>query len=583
MNNVRCLVSVLLLQCTLAVGAVHARQPDESTSAVPIIDHGQRFLPVVARNGMVVGPERLAAEVGLRILRAGGNAVDAAVATGFALAVTYPRAGNLGGGGFMLIHLAEGERQTFIDYRETAPAAAGRDLFLDEDGEIDRMREYFSLQSAAVPGTVAGLLYALEQYGSVSRETALAPAIALARDGFEVSFALRAEIGARADRLGRNPEAARLFLDKDGAPPAIGSLWRQPDLAWTLQQISDNGRAGFYEGAVAQRIAAAMAEGQGLMTAADLAAYRPVERAPVRGSYRGLDVVSAPPPSSGGVHIVQMLNILEGFDLTAMGHNSAAYLHHLSEAMKYAYADRSKYLADPDFVDVPVAALIDKDYAARQRKHINPRTATAAADIAPGRELAAESPDTTHFTVADRSGNVVTNTYTLNFSFGSHIAVPGTGMLLNNEMADFTAKPGQPNAFGLVQGEGNRIEARKRPLSSMTPTLVLREGVPWLATGSPGGGVIINTVVQLLLNAIDFDMNVATAAAAPRVHHQWLPDRLRVERGVSPDTLTLLEAMGHPVEMSERTQGRTNSIMLEGGWLFGASDARRAGGWVAGY
>ncbi|MDZ7783013.1 MAG: gamma-glutamyltransferase [Halioglobus sp.] len=583
MHNARCLVSVLLLQFALAVGAAHARQPEESTAAVPIIDHGQRFLPAIARNGMVVGPERLAAEVGLRILRAGGNAVDAAVATGFALAVTYPRAGNLGGGGFMLIHLAEGERQTFIDYRETAPAAAGRDLFLDEDGEIDRMREYFSLQSAAVPGTVAGLLYALEEYGSIGREKALAPAIALARDGFEVSLALRAEIGARAEQLRRDPEAARLFLDENGAPPAIGSLWRQPDLARTLRQISDNGRAGFYEGPVAQRIAAAMAAGEGLMTAADLAAYRPVERAPVRGSYRGLQVVSAPPPSSGGVHILQMLNILEGFDLAAMGHNSAAYLHHLSEAMKYAYADRSKYLADPDFVDVPVAALIDKDYAARQRKHIDPRTATAAADIAPGRELAPESPDTTHFTVADGSGNVVTNTYTLNFSFGSHIAVPGTGMLLNNEMADFAASPGQPNAFGLVQGEANRIEPRKRPLSSMSPTLVLREGKPWLATGSPGGGVIINTVVQLLLNAIDFDMNVATAAAVPRVHHQWLPDRLRVERGVSPDTLALLEAMGHPVEISERTQGRTNSIMLEGGWLFGATDARRTGGWVAGY
>ncbi|MEZ5569796.1 MAG: gamma-glutamyltransferase [Halioglobus sp.] len=583
MTTFRLLALLPLLMILWQLEPVGAYAAPNDAQSAPIIDHRQRFLPVVARNGMVVGPEQLAAEVGLQVLRDGGNAVDAAVATGFALAVTYPRAGNLGGGGFMLIHLAGENRQTFIDYRETAPDAAGPDLFLDTTGQVDRMREYFSHQSAAVPGTVAGLLYALDKYGSISRKQALAPAIALASKGFPVSFALNFEITARAEQLARNPEAARLFLDEQGAAPAIGSLWRQPDLAWTLKRIARHGHDGFYSGPVAQRIASEMARANGLITAADLAAYRPVERAPVRGSYRDFSVVSAPPPSSGGVHILQMLNILEGFDLAGMGHNSAAYLHHLTEAMKLAYADRSVYLGDPDFVDVPVAQLTGKAYAARQRALIKPGRATPSADILPGRVLPVEGTETTHYTVADAAGNVVSNTYTLNFSFGSHIAVPGTGMLLNNEMADFSAAPGEANAFGLVQGDVNRIQPRKRPLSSMSPTLVLRDGKPWLATGSPGGGVIINTVLQTILNAMDFDMNVATAAAAPRIHHQWMPDVLRVEDGVSPDTLALLREMGHAVDISERTQGRTNSIMLQDGWLLGATDTRRPGGWVAGY
>ncbi len=549
----------------------------------PIIDYHERFIPVVARHGMVVGPEQLAAEVGAKILRDGGNAVDAAVATGFALAVTYPRAGNLAGGGFMLIHLAEENRQTLVDYRESAPAAASRDMFLDAQGELDHQREYFSLQSAGVPGTVAGLLYAQDTYGALSREEVLAPAIALAREGFPVSFALSFEINASAQRLRQNPAAAQLFFRPDGSAYAIGDTWRQPDLAWTLGQISANGAEGFYRGEVAQRIAAEMAAGGGLITAQDLAGYRVVERQPVRGTYRGFDVVSTPPPSSGGIHILQILNVLEGYDLQAMGHNSATYLHHLAESMKLAYADRSLYLGDPDFVDVPVAQLIDKRYAARQRARIDGMHATPAAQIAPGRPLGNESTETTHYTVADRFGNVVSNTYTLNFSFGSHIAVPGTGMLLNNEMADFAASPGNANAFGLVQGEANKIEPGKRPLSSMSPTIVLRDGKPWLATGSPGGSVIITTVLQMALNAMEFDMNVATAAAEPRIHHQWMPDVLRMEEGFSPDTVRLLEAMGQAVDIAGRTTGRTNSIMLENGWLYGASDTRRPGGWVAGY
>lgn len=554
-----------------------------TSTLIPIIDYKERFLPVIARSGMVVGPEQLAAEVGAQILRQGGNAIDAAVATGFALAVTYPRAGNLAGGGFMLIHLADDDRETLIDYRETAPAAASRDMFLDDEGKLDKQREYFSLQSAGVPGTVAGMLYALEKYGTLTREQALAPAIALARDGIPVSYSLFFEISASAQNLRKNPAAERQFFQPDGSAYAVGDIWRQPDLAWTLSEISEEGINGFYGGEVAQLITTEMESGGGLITAQDLADYRVVERQPVRGTYKDFEIVSTPPPSSGGVHIVQMLNILEGYDLQAMGHNSAAYVHHLTESMKLAYADRSLYLADPDFVDVPVTQLIDKAYAEQQRQRIDSNVATPSVDIAPGQLLGSESTETTHYSVADRFGNVVSNTYTLNFSFGSNIVVPGTGMLLNNEMADFASSPGSANAFGLVQGEANKIEPGKRPLSSMSPTIVFRAGEPWLATGSPGGSVIISTVLQTTLNAMVFDMNIATAAAEPRMHHQWMPDVLKMEEGFSLDTVRLLQAMGQNVDMASRTTGRTNSIMLDEGWLYGSSDTRRPGGWVAGY
>ena len=554
-----------------------------TSTLIPIIDYKERFLPVIARNGMVVGPEQLAAEVGAQILRQGGNAIDAAVATGFALAVTYPRAGNLAGGGFMLIHLADDDRETLIDYRETAPAAASRDMFLDDEGNLDKQREYFSLQSAGVPGTVAGMLYALEKYGTLTREQALAPAIALASDGIPVSYSLFFEISASAQNLHKNPAAERQFFRPDGSAYAVGDIWRQADLAWTLSEISEEGINGFYGGEVAQLITTEMESGGGLITAQDLADYRVVERQPVRGTYKDFEIVSTPPPSSGGVHIVQMLNILEGYDLQAMGHNSAAYIHHLTESMKLAYADRSLYLADPDFVDVPVTQLVDKAYAEQQRQRIDSNVATPSVDIAPGQLLGSESTETTHYSVADRFGNVVSNTYTLNFSFGSNIVVPGTGMLLNNEMADFASSPGSANAFGLVQGEANKIEPGKRPLSSMSPTIVFRAGEPWLATGSPGGSVIISTVLQTTLNAMVFDMNIATAAAEPRMHHQWMPDVLKMEEGFSLDTVRLLQAMGQNVDMASRTTGRTNSIMLDEGWLYGSSDTRRPGGWVAGY
>ena len=571
-----------LALATLAATPAQARETAPAQQA-PIIDYNERFLPIVGREGMVVGPEQLATEAGKQILQQGGNVVDAAVATGFALAVTYPRAGNLGGGGFMLLHLAEGNRDVFIDYRETAPAAASRDMFLKADSSEDLALEYFSLQSSGVPGTVAGLLYALEKYGSMGREQVLAPAIALAEQGFAVSFALNYELAARADRLHRNPEAKRLYFKPDGSPYQIGEILRQPDLAWTLRQIAARGKDGFYRGEVARRIAAEMQRGNGLITLEDLAAYRAIERVPLRGRFHEFEIVSAPPPSSGGVHILQILNLLENDDLAALGHNSAAYLHLLTESMKLAYADRSEYLGDPDFVDVPVAALTDKAYAARQRKLIAADRATPSARIAPGRELVVESQDTTQYTIADRHGNMVSNTYTLNASFGSAIAVPGTGMLLNNEMGDFAALPGGANMFGLVQGERNAIAGGKRPLSSMSPTIVFRDGQPWFATGSPGGSMIITTVLQTILNAIAFDMNVATAGTSPRIHHQWLPDELQAEQGISPDTLTLLRDMGHTVKAGGRTIGRTQSIMLRDGWLLGATDPRRPGGWVAAY
>ena len=570
----RRLLLISLLYSTFAVA-----QP--STEQAPIIDYQDRFLPQVGRNGMVVGPERLASEVGYAILQQGGNAVDAAVATGFALAVTYPRAGNLGGGGFMLIHLADENKQVFIDYREMAPGRAQRDMYLDEFGDVDRQRLYFSYLSAGVPGTVAGLLHALENYGTMSVRQVLQPAVDLALKGIPVSFALNQELNSRKERLLADPGAASTYL-VEGEAPQLGVNFRQSDLGQVLKSIRDNGRSGFYEGWVAKTIAQAMAESGGIITEGDLKNYRVVERDPVRGTFRGYEVVSAPPPSSGGTHIIQMLNILEPFDLQAMGHNSAEYIHHVIEAMKIAYADRAAHMGDPDFSPVPVNQLLSKEYAAKVRGDIDPTRARAATEIQAGDFSDLESLDTTHFSVADTLGNVVSNTYTLNFSYGSHIVVPGTGVLLNNEMADFMTKPGTPNAFGLIESQANEITAGKRPLSSMSPTLVFKDGQPWLATGSPGGSLIISTVMQTILNAMAFDMNIAAAGGAARVHHQWMPDTLRIENGVSKDTVDKLKAMGHPVEENVRTLGRTQSIMIRDGWFLGASDTRRPGGWVAG-
>ena len=572
---------IATLSTLLFLGSTQTHSADVASSEAPLIDFRSRFVPVAASGNMVVGPERLASEAGLIMLNQGGNAIDAAVATGFALAVTLPRAGNIGGGGFMLVHLAAENRNVFIDYREMAPAAATRDMFLTPEGKVDKRLAYFSHKASGVPGTVAGLIHALEQYGTLPLETVIQPAIDLAVNGFSMDITLHQNLSARAERLAQDPETKRIFLREGGEAPAIGSLFKQPDLGDTLQRIADNGLEGFYAGKTAELIASNMAANDGLITQEDLASYVAVERMPVTGQFRGYDIVSAPPPSSGGIHVIQMLNILEPYPLETWGHNSAQYLHHVIEAMKLAYADRSEHLGDPDRMEAPVDFLLAKDYATTRRGIINSAQATASAKIAAGVMPAPESPDTTHYSVADSAGNVVSNTYTLNFSFGSHITIPGTGILMNNEMDDFAARPGFPNAYGLVQGEKNSVAPGRRPLSSMTPTLIFRDGEPWLATGSPGGSLIITAVMQTVLNAMTFDMNIAEAAAAPRIHHQWMPDRVLIEPGISRDTLDILEGMGHNIETTRRTLGRTNSIQLDGPWRYGYSDLRRPGGHVA--
>ena len=565
----------LVFYLTITTSHTHAQ------STGPLIDYATRFVPEVATRGIVSGSERLATEAGLKMLKRGGNAVDAAVATGFALAVTLPRAGNLGGGGFMLVHLAEGDRQIFIDYREIAPMSASRDMFLNEDGSVDVEKSYYSASSAGVPGTVAGMIHALEQYGTLDLATVIQPAIDLAEQGFDVPAALHLNLRSAQSRLSQNPEANRIYLQGKGEPPAIGTRFKQPDLAATLKRIKTLGAKGFYEGTTAELIVAEMNKSGGIMTLADLAGYRAVERLPVRGSFRNFEIVSAPPPSSGGIHVLQILKLLEPFDLMAMGHNSAGYIHHLSEAMKLAYADRSKYLGDPDRTVIPVAELTSDEYLSKRRALIKSDVATPSEEVMPGEIAVPESRDTTHYSVADQFGNVVSNTYTINFSYGSGIVVPGTGMLLNNEMDDFTAKPGFPNGYGLIQGEANSVSPGRKPLSSMTPTIVFKDGAPWLATGSPGGSFIITAVAQQLLNLMVFDMSLGMATSSPRIHHQWLPDETVTEPGISEDSIRILEASKHQIERTNETIGRVNSVQIDDGWFYGYADLRRPGGHVA--
>jgi len=546
-----------------------------------IFEYDDRFHPVYSDGGMVVSQEYLASQVGADILKRGGNAVDAAVATGFALAVTLPQAGNLGGGGFMMVYLAEKDKTLAIDYREMAPAAARKDQFLDHNGKVDKSLSRFSHQAVGVPGTVAGLVHALERYGTMSLSKVMAPAIALARKGFVVNHELAASLNKAAPRLQSHPASSSYFFRSDGKPLKVGSLWRQADLATTLELIATRGTDGFYRGPVAKLITDEMARGKGLITARDLVKYRVVERRPISGIYRGYRIDSMPPPSSGGVHLIQMLNILEGWDLVPHGHNSAAYLHRLIESMRRAYADRSRHLGDPDYYPVPVDRLIDKQYAAQLRKDIDLSRASRSEDVQPHLAVPEESPQTTHFVVWDEQGNVVSNTYTLNFSYGSGIAVTGGGFLLNNEMDDFSAKAGVPNAYGLTGEEANAIGPGKRPLSSMTPTIVFRDGKPIMATGSPGGSTIITVVLQHILNHLDFDMNIAEAAAVPRIHHQWLPDQVVFERGISPDTIQILEEMGHETSPHARVLGKVQAIAEKSGRRSGVTDTRWPGGGVA--
>ena len=531
---------------------------------------------VTAEHGLVVAQERIAAQVGADILKQGGSAVDAAVATGFAMAVTYPRAGNIGGGGFMVIHSAARNEDAAIDYRETAPGAITKDIFLGADGKPDSDKSRNSALGIGVPGTVAGLALALEKYGSGRFTLAqiLKPAIELARDGFVIADDMADTLSDMYRRMGRWPNSAKAFSRSDGSPLQEGDRLIQSDLAATLSAIAEQGPRGFYEGPVAERLAKAVRDGGGIMTAEDLKSYQAVVRNPVRGTYRGYDIVSMPLPSSGGTVLLQSLNILEGFPMPDIKQGSATSLHLLVEAMKRAYADRARYLGDPAFVNAPVNVLITKEYAARQRAGIDLMRATPAADV-----LAVsprEGSNTTHYSVVDSAGNAVSNTYTLNFPYGVGLVAEGTGVLLNNELDDFTAAPGAANAFGLVGFEANLPGAGKRPLSSMSPTIVLKDGKPVLVTGSPGGSRIISAVLQIVVDVLDYKMDVAAAVAAPRVHHQWLPDEVRVERGFSDEVLAGLRAKGHKV-IEPLGQTSANSIAVTPNGLLGAPDPRTRG------
>lgn len=540
--------------------------------------------PIFAANGMVVAQERISAQVGANVLARGGNAVDAAVATGFAMAVTYPRAGNIGGGGFMVIHNAKTGEATTIDYRETAPAAATRDMFLGADGKPDPAKSRSSPLGVGVPGSVAGLALAHERYGSgrLTLAELIAPAIALARDGFVVEDDTADSLPGARDMFARWPDAAKVFLKPDGSSYAQGDRLVQANLAKTLEAVAAKGPAGFYDGPVATEFTRALRDAGGIITTDDLKAYRPVIRTPIRGSYRGYDIVSMPLPSSGGVVLVEMLNILEGYRIKEMSVRSADTLHVMIEAMKRAYADRARHLGDPELVDVPLQRLLSKEYAARLRASIDMMRATPAsaiADLSPGKR---EGQNTTHYSVVDRDGNAVSNTTTLNFSYGLGMVAGSTGVLLNNELDDFTAAVGAANAYGLVGYEANLPGPNKRPLSSMSPTIVLKDGKPVLVTGSPGGSRIITAVLQIILNVIDHEMNVAEAVAAPRMHNQWLPDEARFENGFSPEVLDDLRKRGHTV-LTPLSQTSANSIAVTPNGLAGAPDPRTRGAFAAGH
>ena len=541
---------------------------------LPIIDYSTISHPELGTGGMVVSQRKVASEVGAEILRQGGNAIDAAVATALTLAVVLPRAGNLGGGGFMLIYSNELQKTIAIDYREMAPAKASRDMFLDNKGNYDRKKAQFSLLSAGVPGTVAGLYYALEKYGTLSWDEVLDPAINLAENGFKVPHDLSSVLTNYKNRLTANQATAEAYYKKNKVPYKVGEVMKLPDLAWSLKELKQYGPSAFYQGDIAKKIVAEMELNGGLITLKDLGNYKVKERVPIKGTYKGYEIVSMPPSSSGGVHLIQMLNMLEPFSLNEMGFGSAETIHLLSEVMKRAYSDRSKYLGDTDFVEVPLKGLTSKTYAKNLLKEISLSKVTSSKDISHGNPLPYESPDTTHFSVMDDRGNVVSNTYTLNFSYGSGIVIPGTGILMNNEMDDFSSKKGVPNAYGLVGFEANEIQGRKRPLSSMTPTIVLKDGKPYLVLGSPGGSRIITTVLQVVLNVLEHKMNIKKAVISPRIHHQWLPDVLLVEEGFSSDTLSLLKAKGHTIRPS-RTMGSVQAIVSSGDYFYGAADPRR--------
>jgi gamma-glutamyltranspeptidase/glutathione hydrolase len=589
-----CKKLLLPLSLALAFAPLHAQTPQAAPVLAPAntasgaatsasqYDLGSSIVsPVHAMHGMVATEQRLATQIGIDILKRGGNAVDAAVAVGFALAVVLPNAGNIGGGGFMMIHDAKSGKNVALDFREIAPATATHDMFLDAQGNPVPGRSTYSHLATGVPGTVAGLTHALKKYGTMRLADVIAPAAKLARDGFVISETLGATLAEERNHLGQWPTSRAVFF-KDGRPLKAGEKLVQKDLAQSLDLIARDGPAAFYEGPIAQKIVAEMARHGGAISAQDLKNYRVVERQPVVGNYRGYQVMSMPPPSSGGIHIIEMLNILEHYPLREYGAESAQTIHVMAEAMKLAYADRAVHLGDPDFVKVPEKGLISHAYADKLAARIDPDHATPSSEIKAGQPQAYESDQTTHFSIADKAGNLTAVTYTLNLNFGNGVVAGGTGITLNNEMDDFSIKPGVANAFGLTGGEANAVQPGKRPLSSMSPTIVLKDGQPFLVTGSPGGSRIITTVLQIILNVIDHQMNVAEATLAPRVHHQWMPDTLRIEKGLSPDTLRLLKQQGYTLSL-QPPMGRTQTIQLTPNGLYGYSDSRDPDGLTLGY
>lgn len=567
--------SALLVLWALFLGLqLSAQSPIFSSEAV--------HHPLVAKNGMVASQHHIASEVGVDILKQGGNAVDAAVAVGFALAVVLPRAGNLGGGGFMLIHQNDKNKSTAINYREIAPAASGRNMYLDEDGNVDNEKFNKGYHSIGVPGTVAGLLHALDKYGSLPIETVIAPAIKLAEEGFHVTYDLARLLVKYEDRLKRCNFTSDIFY-KGEDYYEFQEILRQKDLAWSLKQISERGADGFYKGKLAKKITQDIQKNGGIITMKDFKNYKVEEVDVVSGTYRDHMIQSMPPPSSGGVHVIQMLNILEQFPIGMLGHNSAATIHLMAESMRLAYADRSEHLGDPNFWEVPSKGIISKNYAKTLAKKVNVFSATDSDEVKPGPATDYESEETTHFSVIDKDGNMVSNTYTLNFSFGTGLVAEGTGIILNNEMGDFSAKPGEANAYGLIGGEANAVEPGKRPLSSMTPIFVFtKDGEPLLATGSPGGSRIITTVLQVIMNVIDHKMNIAEATHATRIHHQWYPDVLYYDGFLSPDTRNILSSKGHIVK-KRGAMGSTQTLMINGEYILGSSDPRRPDGKTIGY
>jgi gamma-glutamyltranspeptidase/glutathione hydrolase len=546
--------------------------------------------PVRARRAMVASTSELASRAGIEVMKKGGNAVDAAVSVALALAVTWPSAGNLGGGGFMLIRTADGKAEA-IDYRERGPLAAHRDMYLDAQGNVVRGLSTDGYLAAGVPGTVAGLALAHKRHGKLKWDALVEPARKLAAEGFEVNYHLARTLrsSTTVEKMQPFAESRRLY-QRDGRFYEMGETFVQPDLASVLTRIQSNPR-DFYEGQTARLIAAEMKANGGIITLEDLRSYEPTVRTPLHSFYRGHEIITMPPPSSGGIALIEMLNILEAYDLPAMGWHSAQYTHTVVEAMRRAFADRAKFLGDADFVKVPIRALTSRAYATERRRTLDPNRASSSREEGAGNPVPYESPETTHFTIVDPAGNIVSNTYTLNDSYGSGVTIKGTGVLMNNEMDDFTSKVGVPNDYGLIQGEANAIAPRKRPLSSMTPTIVLKDGKPLFAIGSPGGGTIINTVLQVILNVVDFGMDIQEAIDAPRFHHQWQPDFIFWEEfGMSADTRERLERIGHAfreipgMSRTPSTIGDAHGVMIDPvtGTRMGASDPRLGGvavGW----